>query len=518
MLFDLAIPIAYLLIVALIGWRTGRSTHDADSLFLAGRSMGWGLVGLSLFASNVSSTTLIGLSGAAYSSGIAVASYEWMAALALIFAAVVLIPVYLRNRLHTLPEYMEQRFDGRSRRYVSGVMIFLSIIIDTAGSLYAGTLVLQVFVPELPLWPTLIGLGLFAGIYTAAGGLRAVIITDAVQAIILLAGSVAISCVAFSSFDWSWEAVRAAVPADHLHMIRPADDAELPWRGLLLGLPIMGLYYWTTNQYISQRFLAARDIGQARKGALLAAGLKLLPLFIMVLPGAMAVALFPDLQRGDEVYPMLVKELLPAGLRGLVLAGLLAAIMSTIDSTLNAASALTLYDFFRLDKRAMDRRRQLRIGRLTTLGFMLLAIAWAPVIRNFPGLFNYLQQVFAYSVPPVLIVFLAGVLWPGAHPRAAFGTLALGHTAGLVLFVASQTGVWPLHFTVDAGLLAAFSALVMVLLSHRLKRTVLFTVETELLFRSADAASHEGAVWWRDYRMVALSLVLATALIVFAFA
>lgn len=519
---DLALPLLYLLGVAVIGWRSGRATRSTDDLFLAGRRLGWGVVGLSLFASNVSSTTLIGLAGAAYDHGIAVASYEWMAALALIFAAIVLLPVYLRNRIRTLPEYIEQRFDPAARRYVSGVMIVLSIVIDTAGSLYAGTLVLQVFIPELPLWPTLISLGVFAGIYTSVGGLRAVMITDALQAIILLVGSVAITWAAFAAFDFSWSNIVAATPSDHLQMIRPQDDPHLPWTGLLIGLPIMGLYYWTTNQYISQRFLAARDLQTARRGALLAAGLKLLPLFIMVLPGALAVSMYPDLARGDEVYPTLVRELLPAGLRGLVLAGLLAAIMSTIDSTLNAASALTLYDFFGIDKGQYSAARQLRIGRLTTLGFMLFAIAWAPMIQRFPGLFQYLQQMFAYTVPPVLVVFLAGVLWRGAHRRAALGTLIGGHAIGLSLFLANQFGPWPLHFTEDAGILAVISAVLMIALSLRARQrdprdAPLPAPQASLLFSPADAASAPGIRWTRDYRAAAVVLVVLAAVSVMIF-
>lgn len=518
MLWDLAVPLLYLSLVAGIGWRVSRSTHSDDDLFLAGRSLGWSVVGLSLFASNISSTTLIGLAGAAYNRGIAVAAYEWMAALALVFAAIVLLPLYLRNRIQTLPDYIEQRFDRRARRYVSGIMIFLSIVVDTAGSLYAGALVLQVFVPQLPLWPTLIGLGVFAGLYTSAGGLKAVMLTDAIQAVILLAGSVAITVVCFHAFDWSWLAVLEATPPDHLRMIRAASDDDLPWPGLLLGLPVMGLYYWTTNQYISQRFLAARNLSEARRGALFAAALKLLPLFIMVLPGAMAVSLFPDLERGDEVFPTLVKELLPVGLRGLVLAGLIAAIMSTIDSALNAASALTLYDLVGLEERQLSQRTRLRIARGTTLGFMLVAIGWAPVIRQFPGLFAYLQQVFAYAVPPVAVVFIGGALWSRAHHKAAWVTLLGGHLLGLTLFAWSQTGHWPLHFTIDAGLLTIASSILLAVSSwFYQQRSPAPAPKRSVLFRWEDAAANPSLPWYRDYRAGTVVVVSLVALIVWGF-
>lgn len=512
--WDLVIPILYLAVVAWIGLKVSTDTQDAESLFLGGRSLGFGVVGTSLFASNISSTTLIGLAGAAYASGLAVASYEWMAALALLFAAVFLIPIYLRGRILTIPDYVERRFDRRARLYVAVLMIVLSLVVDTAGSLYAGALVLTVFIPGLPLWPTLIALGVFVGLYTAAGGLKAVMLTDALQAVVLLVGSVAITLLTFAQFDFSWAAVTAAVPADHLHMIRPATDTELPWPGLLLGLPILGLYYWTTNQYISQRFLAAKNVDHARWGAVLAAGLKLLPLFIMVLPGAMALGLMPGLERPDEVFPVLVRDLLPVGVRGLIIAAVMAAIMSTIDSTLNAAAAIAVYDIADLDKKPIPPQRLLRIARLTTLGFMVLAIGWAPLIEFFPGIFAYLQEVFSYAVPPVAAIYLGGVFWRGARRGAGFWALVAGHACGLALFVGVKTGWWPLHFTVNAFVLFVLSLVTLVVASRASDdRTAPdpLTIWTPVLSRV-----EPGTALLRDYRLwtvlVALGVVASVAL------
>lgn len=515
--WDLLVPILYLAGVAWIGLRVGRGTQDAESLFLAGRGLGFGVVGTSLFASNVSSTTLIGLAGAAYASGIAVASYEWMAALALLFAAVFLVPLYLKSRVLTIPDYIERRFDRRARIYVAGVMIFLSLVVDTAGSLYAGALVLTVFVPELPLWPTLIGLGLFAGLYTAAGGLKAVMLTDALQAIILIIGSVVLTLLTFAEFDYSWANVLAAVPDDHLHMIRPASDPDLPWPGLVLGLPILGLYYWTTNQYISQRFLAAKNVDHARWGAVFAAGLKLLPLFIMVLPGAMALGLMPDLARPDEVFPTLVRDLLPVGVRGLIIAAVMAAIMSTIDSTLNAASAIAVYDLAGLDKKEVDERRLLRIARGTTLGFMVLSIAWAPLIQRFPGIFAYLQEVFSYVVPPIAAVYLGGVFAKSLTRASAVWALGLGHLAGLALFVASQGGTWPLHFTINAFLLFLVS-LAVLFGASALTRGTDEPAPADVRWSASLSAVTPGTAWYADYRLWAALVVAATAASVWVFA
>lgn len=459
---DYVVLLTYVAILIAVCVRVSRRSPDAEELFLAGRSLGAGMVGLSLFASNISSTTLIGLPGAAWTSGIAVANYEWMAALVLLFAARFVVPVFLGNRLITVPELLEKRFDARMRKYLSAVTVFLAIVLDTAGSLYAGAVVLQVFFPQLPLAPTIAGIALFAGVYTAAGGLRAVVYTDALQSVVLLAGSALLAGIVFSEFDFSWQAMVAAVPADHLSLIRPLDDPDLPWLGTLIGLPILGFYYWTMNQYVSQRLLGARSIDAAAGGSLLAAVLKLLPLFLMVLPGVMAVALLPDLQRGDEVFAQLISRYAPAGVAGLILAGLLAAIMSSVDSALNSASTLIAIDFVQPRRPRMDTQALARLGRGLTLGLMVLAALWAPQIDRFPGLFAYLQQTFAYVTPPLVAAFVMAMWNRHIGARAAlYGTIS-GHAISLLWFIGSQAGWLTLHFTIVAGVLFALSCLAMV--------------------------------------------------------
>lgn len=448
----------YALAVIAIGFAVSRRSTSGEELFLAGRSLGFVTIGFSLFASNISSTTLIGLAGEAYQSGISVAHYEIMAAAILVVMALVTIPVFLRLRLTTIPEYLERRFGPGTRRYVSAMTIFLSIFVDTAGSVYAGVLVLQTFAPGVPFLPACLGFALFAGAYTATGGLRAVVYTDVLQAIVLLVGSAAITWSVMGAFDYSWSAAVASIEPHRLSLIRPADDPALPWTGVLLGLPVLGFYYWSTNQYVMQRVLGARSLDHARWGALFAAALKLLPLFIMVLPGAFAVSLIADLDRADQVFPTLVAQFLPAGLTGLVLAGLVAAIMSTIDSTLNSASTLVIHDFAEAERKGWSAEKTLRYGRLATAVFVVIAGVWPLVIRDFPGLFSYIQQVFGYAVPPIVAVFLLGLLWKDMTARAALATLVVGHGLGLGIFafrtLAPQLGIAdPLpHFTVVAGL------------------------------------------------------------------
>jgi SSS family solute:Na+ symporter len=450
----------YLLILVAVCVRVSRRSPDSDDLFLAGRTLGAGVVGLSLFASNISSTTLIGLPGAAWSTGIAVANYEWMAALVLLFTAWFVAPVLLGNRLTTIPELLERRFDARMRKYLSAVSILLSIVLDTAGSLFAGAIVLKVFFPQLELAPTIAAIALFAGLYTAAGGLRAVVYTDVLQSVVLLAGSVFLSWMVFAEFDFSWAKATAAMPEGHISLIRPLDDPGLPWLGTLIGLPILGFYYWTMNQYVSQRILGARDMPAAGGGALIAAGLKLLPLFLMVLPGAMAISLIPDLEQGDEVFPRLLMEYAPVGVAGLILAGLLAAIMSSVDSALNSASTLITLDFVQPRRPGMDSRALAKLGRWLTLGLMFVAALWAPMIEHFSGLFAYLQQAFAYVTPPLVAVFLLGMYSRRIGAEAAFRATMSGHLVSAVWFVGSQLEWFTLHFTIVAGVLFALTLLI----------------------------------------------------------
>jgi SSS family solute:Na+ symporter len=506
---DYAVLGTYVLLVIIICWRSSKASPDADDLFLAGRSLGVGAVGLSLFASNISSTTLIGLPGAAWSNGIAVANYEWMAGLVLVVSAVFIAPVLLGSRITTIPELLERRFDSRLRRYLSAITIFLSIVLDTAGSLYAGALVLKLFFPMFDLWMVSSAIAIFAGIYTAAGGLRAVVYTDVVQAIVLLGGSMLLAGMVFSEFDWSWHQVVERVDPDKLSLIRPLNDEALPWLGTLIGLPILGFYYWTMNQYVSQRLLGARDIRTAGHASLLAATLKLMPLFFMVLPGAMASVLLPDLARADMVFPELVARYAPLGLSGLILAGLLAAIMSSVDSALNSASTLITVDFIQPRRPGLSTQQLARIGRISTLVLVIIAAIWAPMIDRFPGLFDYLQQTFAYVASPLVALFLLGFYSRVGTRSALFGTLG-GHAVSVVWFIATQLGWVDWHFTIVAGVLFLLT-LVLTLIGSR----VLDSQANDEQLAAVDRARVAPAP--RSVHIGTGVLVVATAMIVIAF-
>ena len=515
---DLWVLAAYFAVVLIIGVWVSRKTESGEDLFLAGRSLGWGAIGVSLFASNISSTTLIGLAGAAYSSGIAVSAYEWAAGIPLIILAFIFAPLYFRSRITTIPEYLEKRYDRRVRLYFSALTIALTIIVDTAGGLYAGAVVTRTFFPGVEIWQVCIAIGIFAGLYTAAGGLKAVVYTDVLQAVVLLLGTAIMTYILFAELGFSWAAVTEAVPSqDQLSMVLPLGNEMLPWPGLIVGVPLLGFWYWVTNQYIVQRVLGAKSLAHAQWGALLGGFLKLLPMFVMVLPGAMAIAVIPDLPNPDMVFPTLTSTVLPVGLTGLVLAGLVAAIMSSVDSTLNSSSTLIVHDFMRATERGMGGAEVARAGRITTLILMLIAIIWAPMIAQFGGLWSYLQQAFSILVPPVVAIFLLGALSFRVSAQGAFLSLAFGHIIGLGLFILTQMGIWPLHFTINVGVMTLISAVIAVALSGPApaRAEIADTVWRPAMAGGEDSAAAVG--FWADLRLWSIVLGLGMAGILFSF-
>ena len=528
---DLVIIAGYFAIVGIIGYVVAQRVESGDDLFLAGRSLAWGTIGFSLFASNISSTTLIGLAGDAYRMGIAVSNYEWMAGVVLVFIAIFFVPFFIRSGLTTIPEYLERRFDVRSRKYFSALTIFTSVIIDTAGGIYAGTLVIKTFFPdllpglgpEMDFYATCFILALIAGIYTAAGGLAAVVYTDILQAVILLVGSVFIAGITFSEFNFSWAQATAQLPEGHLSLMRPMGSEGLPWLGTLVGVPILGFYYWGLNQYIVQRILGGRNLQNARWGAMLGGFLKLLPLFIMVLPGAFALQLYPDLANPDQVFPTLVTDLLPIGIVGLVMAGLIAAIMSTIDSTLNSASTLITIDFIKPQWPDLSPKQVGNVGRITTVILMLFAAVWAPQIREFPGLWSYIQSVLSYLVPPVVAIFLLGVFWPRTNGNGAFATLLGGHALSIAVFLCAQDGILfeealiDLHFTIIAGILTAVCIGMLVVFSLTLGEAPAEEKIDDLTWANRALSEESSPVWYKNYRVHATVVLSLTVVMIIVF-
>lgn len=514
---DIGIVAGYFVLIIGLGFYFSRKKQSSEELFLGGRSFGWGLVGLSLFASNISSSTIIGLSGKAYSSGVVQSVYEWMSGIPLIIAAVVFVPLYLRSKITTIPEFLELRYDARSRNYFSALTIIMSVVVEMSGGLYAGALVVKTFFPDLVLWQTTLFLAGVAGLYTAFGGLKAVVATDALQAVILIVGCSVLTYLLFERVDFDWARVVASVPEGHLSMVRPADDPDLPWTGLLLGVPFLGFWYWTTNQFIVQRILGSKNVAHARWGIMLAGFLKVIPLFLMVIPGVIAISVLPGLSEPDMVFPTAMVEVLPVGLMGLVLAGLISAILSSVDSTLNSSSTLVVIDFVQPRMPHASDQTLARYGRITTIILTIIAAFWAPQIGNFKSLWDYLQLMFSIVVPPIAVIFLLGVFFKRGNRHGSIWTLYLGTSISLVLVLLSQYGYWPVHYTTNVGIMVAISCLIYVIASLNTEAPTAEQVANYTFRRDLISEGMEGQPWYLDYRFHSVLLLGLIGWILVAF-
>ncbi len=423
----------YFVAVIAVGFFSSRGQSTSTDYFLGGRNIGWFAVGTSLFATNISSEHFIGLSGSGATSGLAIGHFEWLACIIVLILAWVFVPFYHRSGVFTMPEFLERRYDQRCRMYLTSVSIVAYVLTKIAVALYGGALVLKATVGWDFLFSAVV-IVLFTGVYTIFGGLTAVIYTDVLQAFILVGGAALLTILGLDKVG-GFAGLRAALPADYFSMMRPATDPDFPWTGIFLGAPILGVWYWCTDQVIVQKTLSARTIEEGRRGAIFSGYLKILPVFILVLPGLIAKALYPDVT-GDTAYPTLVLRLLPQGLVGLMVAALLAALMSSLSSTFNSASTLITFDFYKRLHPDAKEETLIRIGRLSTVVLVVLGIAWIPFMKFISAqLFVYLQSVQAYISPPIAAVFLLGVLWPRANANGAFASLMSGLLMGGFRFV-----------------------------------------------------------------------------------
>jgi solute:Na+ symporter, SSS family len=432
---DLVIIGIYFAIVFGIGMYFARKEKNTEDYFLASRDISWFFVGASLFVSNISTEHFIGLSGTGASSGLPVGAFEWLACLILLILGWVFVPFYLRSNVFTMPEFLERRFNRQCAVYLAGISIIAYIFTKISVQLYAASVVLE-RIAGWSLWQTAIVLVIVTGIYTVAGGLAAVIYTDTVQTLILITGAVALTIIGLGKVG-GFEHLRAIVPSDYFHMVKSASDSQFPWTGIFFGAPILGIWYWCTDQVIVQRVLSARDEGHAKAGTIFAGFLKILPVFMLVLPGIIAYALFRDqLRSPDYAYPTLVLNLLPVGLVGLVMAALLAAVMGAMSSVFNSASTLVTLDFYKKLRPDADERRLVNFGRIATGIMVLLGLLWVPFIHYISSqLYIYLQSVQAYISPPIAACFVLGILWPRLNGAGAITSLLTGFVLGAVRFV-----------------------------------------------------------------------------------
>lgn len=514
---DLTILVVYVVGTRILfGWyiaRKRRRNGGAEGYFLGGRDIPWWIVGLSFYVSNMSASTFVGLPGSGYLSGIAVYHYEWLPALILVFFAVFMLPRYLAGGVYTAPEFLERRYGRGSQRVFSGFLLVANLFIDAAAALYAGGIVFQLLFPGIPLWLTVLLMSLVAGLYIVFGGLDAVVLNDSLQAVLIVIGGTVIAWLALQEIP-SWDAVRAAVDPGALHLIRPVDDPNLPWPGIFTGVLVVGVYFWCTNQFVIQRALGARSLEHGRWGALLAGALKLPNLFILILPGVMAVVLYPGLDQPDMVFPLLAFDLLPVGLRGLMLAALAAAILSSLEAILNSASTLFTMDFVKEWRPELSDSDLVTWGRWSTVVFMLVAAVWAPRIADFPTLWQYLQSILSYVTPPVVAVFVAGMFWSRATREGGFWALTLGIPLGAVGWVANEiVGLSQIHFLYASGIMLALSVTIVVGVSLVTPPPAPERIEGLVWRRGAERPAPITR-WYVDYRILSALLLLASAGIV----
>jgi len=435
----IVLGIYLLVLIGVALWVFSQRNKDTEDYFLAGRNMGWFVIGASIFASNIGSEHVVGLAGTGFETGMPMAHYELHAWIVLLLGWLFL-PFYIRSGAFTMPEFLEKRFDSRSRWFLSIFSLVAYVLTKVSITIYAGGIVVSELL-GIPFWYGAIGIVVFTGIYTVIGGLKAVIYTEALQTVVLILGSVVITYLGLQAVG-GWGQLRETVTAvspDHFNMWRPMSDPDFPWTGLLIGGTIVGIWYWCTDQYIVQRTLAASNIKIARRGAIFGAYLKLLPILIFLVPGIIAFALTlqdPDvffIDKADRAFPMLVKTLLPVGLKGLVAGGLMAALMSSLASVFNSCSTIFTIDIYKKLRPEKSERQLLTIGKVATGVIVVLGIIWIPIMEKIGGgvMYQYLQNVQSYIAPPVTAVFLLGILWKRVNATAAITTLL----AGLVLLV-----------------------------------------------------------------------------------
>ena len=427
---DFLVLILYLIVVLSIGFYYSRKNDENyTNYFLAGRNIGWFTVGISIFATNISSEHFIGLAGSGSLRGLAVGQFELMAIFTLIFLGWILAPIYYKSGVVTVPEFLEKRFDRRIRKLLAAFSIAIYIFTKILVSLFAGGLLFYKLF-GLNIYASSIIIVLITGLYSITGGASAVMRTQLFQGIVLIIGAFLLSAFGLNAVG-GFSGLGEKLPADFFNMFKSIADPDFPWTGILFGAPIIAFWYWCTDQYIVQRLFSAKSVDDARRGTLFAAFLKILPIFILVFPGLIAVALYPQIN-GDEAYSaMIAGDLLPIGLKGIVVAGLLAAIMSSLAGAFNSTAVLFTNDFYKIRNPQANERKLVLIGRLSTTVVVVVAILIVPLVKLISSqIYLFLQSVQAFVSPPITAVFLFGLFSKKINTKTALITLIVGEIIG----------------------------------------------------------------------------------------
>jgi solute:Na+ symporter, SSS family len=515
-------------------WVVKKGKDTADDYFLAGRNLSWWIVGASIFASNIGSEHVVGLAGSGASDGVALAHYE-LHAWCLLLLGWLFVPFYMRTRVFTMPEFLEKRFSVESRYVLSIVSLLTFIVSKIAVGIFAGGVVFATLLPELQInigsihissfWVGSIGVIVLTGLYTMLGGMRAVAYNDAVQVFVLILGSLLLTVYGLIQLG-GWERLRELCGSEMFNLWKPMNppgvegawapviernasgvvvrqawyfNQQFPWLGMAICAPIIGMWYWCTDQYIVQRALGAPNETEARRGSIFAAFLKLFPVYLFIIPGLICFALaksgtIPELAHivgadgkplpteAQAAFPLMVKYLLPAGLRGIVVAGLLSALMGSLAGVFNACSTLWTVDIYEKWNPGASQAQIVRTGRIATAAMVVIAILWLPVIQGAQGLYNYLQAVQGYLAPPIFVVFFFGVFWKRLNAQGCLWAMIIGFLVGVFrmavdtpVTLGMRTGyaegsfLWivnNINFQYFSVLITIVSAIVMVVVSY----------------------------------------------------
>lgn len=441
---DTIVIIIYIVGIVGAGYWIGvrkRSGSEVQGYFLAGRTLTWPVIGLALFSTNISSVHLVSLAQEGYRNGLAYGNFEWMAAFTLIALSLIFAPFYVRARVSTLPGFLEKRYNKACRDWLAILSIVSAVFIHIGFSLYAGAVVLKSMF-GINIFLSIVLAAVFSGIYTIKGGLLSVALTSAFQTVIMVGGAAVLTVIGLHQVG-GWQGLVSSVEHVKLTVLRPAGDSSgLPWYSVLLGYPVIGLWYWCADQTIVQRVLGAKDENHARVGPLFAGFLKVLPVFIFVLPGLICLGLVnqgklpPGINgNADNTYAFMISHLLPVGLKGLLAAALLAALMSTVAGALNSIGTLFSFDIYKRFRPQTSDRKLVFVGRIATFIAMIAAIAWSPFLSHFNSIFQGMNVMISYIAPPITVVFLWGVFWRRASSAGAVAALYTGSFLGLLVFL-----------------------------------------------------------------------------------
>ncbi len=544
---DLIISIVYILAILVVGLWAGISHRRkskagaASEYFLAGKSLRWPAIGLALFATNISTVHLVSLAQSGFDTGLLNGNFEWMAAFTLILLALFFAPFYIKSGVATLPDFLEKRYDRSSRDWLVIISIVSAVIIHIAFSMLAGGIVLKTLF-GVSMYSSVICISVITAIYTIVGGLRAVVITESIQTVVLLAGACIISVAAYNRMD-GWQpmvhVLQQSNEMDKLSMLRPSGDASgMPWYSIFLGYPVLGIWYWCADQTIVQRVLGAKDENHARVGPLFCGFIKILPVFIFVLPGLFAYTLaksgrldISSLQSIDAagnvitnskgIYTLMITQLLPSGMIGILVAALLSGLMSQVSGALNSISTLASYDIYKRYRPGASDKKLINVGKITAGIALVLSLTLLPLLDRYESIFNGLNDIIAHIAPPITCVFLLGVFWKKASSISAKLTLWIGSALGAVVFAVNKlfphTAIAHIPFMMMAFYLLC--ACVFMQVSFSYLYPVVHTPESENLYWKSFKEPLQSAGWkgFGNYKFLSVLLLLIMVILFWMF-